>query len=129
MPDRVSAQQLVERANARVTALSPSEVAEQMKQPGVLLVDIRDVRERQREGFVQGAMHVPRGMLEFWIDPDSPYHKPALVEADALIIHCNKGWRSALATATLLDMGYTEVAHLDGGFDRWRSEGQPVTMP
>ncbi len=126
MADRVSAQQLVERANARVTALSPAEVADRIKQDGVLLVDLRDVRERKREGFVEGAMHVPRGMLEFWVDPDSPYHKPALAEADTLILHCNKGWRSALAAATLMDMGYTRVAHMDGGFDRWQSEGQPV---
>jgi len=126
MADRVSAQQLVERANARVTALSPAEVADRIKQEGVLLVDLRDVRERKREGFIDGAMHVPRGMLEFWVDPDSPYHKPALAEADALILHCNKGWRSALAAATLMDMGYTQVAHMDGGFDYWRSEGLPV---
>jgi rhodanese-related sulfurtransferase len=61
-------------------------------------------------------------MLEFWIDPDSPYHKPELAQADSLILHCNKGWRSALATATLLDMGLENVAHMDGGFERWRTE-------
>ena len=126
MSTRINVQTLVERANARVTALSPASVAERITQPGVLLVDLRDVRERKREGFIEGAMHVPRGMLEFWIDPESPYHKPALVEADSLILHCNKGWRSALAAATLLDMGYTEVAHMDGGFDRWQNDGHPV---
>ncbi|GAB3684794.1 rhodanese-like domain-containing protein [Salinisphaera aquimarina] len=122
MPVNVSAQELVARANARITALSPTEVVERRRDPGVLLVDIRDVRERKREGAIAGALHVPRGMLEFWVDPDSPYHKPALAEADSLILHCNKGWRSALAAATLQDMGCDNVAHMAGGFDRWRDE-------
>lgn len=122
MTIKTTAATLVARADARVTALSPEEVARRIKDDGVLLVDIRDVRERKREGYVPGSMHVPRGMLEFWVDPDSPYHKPELAEADSLILHCNKGWRSALAAATLLDMGLDNVAHMAGGFDRWRSE-------
>jgi rhodanese-related sulfurtransferase len=122
MAVQTTARELVARAEARVCTLSPAEVAERLDKAGTLLVDLRDVRERQREGVIPGALHVPRGMLEFWIDPDSPYHKPALSEAHALILHCNKGWRSALAAATLLDMGCNNVAHMAGGFDRWRRE-------
>ena len=126
MANTVSARELVARAEARVTTLTPAEVAERRGRPGTLLVDIRDVRERAREGYVPGALHVPRGMLEFWVDPDSPYHKRELGEAEALILHCNKGWRSALAAATLQDMGLTAVAHMDGGFERWRDDGFEV---
>lgn len=123
MPVKVSARELVARAEARVTALSPADVERRQQEQGVLLVDLRDVRERKREGVIAGALHVPRGMLEFWVDPDSPYHKQELAAADTLILHCNKGWRSALAAATLMDMGCDNVAHMDGGFDRWQQEG------
>ncbi|MES1927991.1 Rhodanese domain-containing protein [Salinisphaera dokdonensis CL-ES53] len=119
MPITKSASQLVDDARARIVSLTPEEVASQRDLPGVILVDLRDVRERQREGYIRGSMHVPRGMLEFWVDPDSPYHKPELAKAESLILYCNKGWRSALAAATLLDMGLEQVADLDGGFTRW----------
>lgn len=122
MTIKTSAATLVARAEARVTTLSPEQVAQRIQEDGVLLVDIRDVRERKREGRIPGSMHVPRGMLEFWVDPDSPYHKPELMQAKSLILHCNKGWRSALAAATLMDMGLDNVAHMDGGFGRWQSE-------
>lgn len=122
MPLKTTAQELVARAQARVTTLDPAEVDRRRKQPGVLVVDIRDVRERAREGYIPGALHAPRGMLEFWVDPDSPYHKAELGAADALILHCNKGWRSALAAAALEDMGVENVAHMDGGFDRWQQD-------
>ena len=126
MPIHTSVHTLVARAQQRVTSLSPDAVAARRHDEGVLLVDLRDVRERKREGYIPDSLHVPRGMLEFWIDPDSPYHKPVLAEAETLILYCNKGWRSALATATLLDMGLTEVAHMDGGFDRWRREAHDI---
>jgi rhodanese-related sulfurtransferase len=71
-------------------------------------------------------LHVPRGMLEFWVDPESPYHKPELAQAQALILYCNKGWRSALAAATLQDMGLGDVAHMDGGFDRWAEQQREI---
>ena len=119
MPITKSAHQLVDDARARIVSLTPEEVASQRDLPGVVLVDLRDVRERKREGYIRGSMHVPRGMLEFWVDPDSPYHKPELASAESLILYCNKGWRSALAAATLLDMGLEQVADLDGGFTRW----------
>ncbi|MES1926638.1 rhodanese-like domain-containing protein [Salinisphaera sp. T31B1] len=129
MPIKTTAATLVARANERVTTLSPEEVARRRGEPGVLVVDLRDVRERKREGYIPGALHVPRGMLEFWIDPESPYHKPELANADSLILHCNKGWRSALAAATLMDMGLEDVAHMDGGFDRWQREGYETAEP
>lgn len=122
MPVTKSAQQLVDSARERIVSLTPQEVATQRDLPGVLLVDLRDVRERKREGFVPGSLHVPRGMLEFWVDPDSPYHKPELARAESLILYCNKGWRSALAAATLKDMGLEDVADMAGGFERWRNE-------
>jgi rhodanese-related sulfurtransferase len=119
MPITKSVHELVEEAQSRIVSLTPEEVATQRDLPGVLLVDLRDVRERKREGHVPGSMHVPRGMLEFWIDPASPYHQPELTEAESLILYCNRGWRSALATATLLDMGCEHVADMEGGFTRW----------
>lgn len=126
MTIKTTAAELVARAEARVTTLSPAQVIQRRQEDGVLLVDIRDVRERKREGHIPGALHVPRGMLEFWVDPDSPYHKAELAQAKSLILHCNKGWRSALATATLLDMGMANVAHMAGGFEQWRAEGHEI---
>jgi len=117
-----SARELVANAERRITTLSPRDVEARLQRPGVLLVDIRDIRERKREGVISGALHAPRGMLEFWVDPDSPYHKSAFADADEIILHCNRGWRSALATAALQDMGVDNIAHMDGGFDRWRDE-------
>ena len=96
---------------------------------GALLVDLRDVREVRREGKIPGSYHVPRGMLEFWVDPDSPYHRQALTSADRLVLYCNLGWRSALAARALQDMGITGVSHLGVGFDGWRSAGEPIEEP
>ncbi len=93
------------------------------------LVDLRDVRELQREGRIPGALHCPRGMLEFWLDPESPYHKPALGGDRKLVFFCAAGWRSALATKTAQDMGRANVAHIDGGFTAWREAGGPVEDP
>ena len=84
----------------------------------VLLVDIRDIRELEREGRIPGSTHVPRGMLEFWIHPDSPYFKDYFDAADRVILHCNRGWRSALAAKALQDIGL-EVAHMSGGYSEW----------
>ena len=119
-------QALVARAEQSVTSLSPQEVQQRRSQEGVLLVDLRDIRELKREGKIPGALHVPRGMLEFWIDPDSPYYKPAFEAADELILYCNKGWRSALAVESLLSMGCEEVAHLAGGLESWLEQGGDI---
>jgi rhodanese-related sulfurtransferase len=93
--------------------------------PNVVVVDIRDVRERQRGGFVPGSFHAPRGMIEFWVDPDSPYFKPIFGEDKQFVFHCASGWRSALTVQTLKNMGF-EAAHLREGFSTWEGQGGPV---
>jgi len=120
---RKSSKQLVEEANARIKTLSLDEAKERLGQPGVLFVDIRDVRELEREGVIPGALHAPRGMLEFWVDPDSPYFKPAFAENSEIILYCQSGWRSALATAALQDMGVAGVSHIGGGYGGWKKDG------
>lgn len=118
--------QLVEAANARITTIPAGEAKTLLGDPGVQFVDIRDVRELEREGMVPGAFHAPRGMLEFWVDPDSPYFKPVFGEDKRFVLYCQSGWRSALATATLQDMGLANVAHVDGGFRAWKDAGGEV---
>lgn len=113
---------LLARAEEKVKALSPSEVKEHLNSKGVLLVDIRDIREVEREGKIAGSVHVPRGMLEFWIDPESPYFKEFFKDAEDIVLHCNKGWRSALATYTLMEMGIENVCHMEGGFTQWAED-------
>jgi len=119
---------LVAEAEAEIETISV-EAAGAAVEDGALLVDLRDVRELKREGKIPGAVHAPRGMLEFWIDPDSPYHREVLSSADRLILYCNLGWRSALAAKSLQDMGLTNVAHLAGGYDAWKADGGPVEEP
>ncbi len=92
----------------------------------VQFVDLRDVRELERDGVIPGAFHAPRGMLEFWACADSPYHKPVFSSGRKLVLFCAAGWRSALATKTLQDMGFDDVGHIDGGFDAWKRSGAPV---
>lgn len=117
--------ELVERAESEIVTLSVEE-AEAAQSSGALLVDLRDVREVKREGKIVGSYHAPRGMLEFWVDPESPYHHEALTSADNLVLYCNLGWRSALAAKTLQDMGFTNVSHIAGGMNAWKNEGGPV---
>ena len=111
--------QLLAQAESEIEALSPAEVDARLANEGTLLVDLRDVRELKREGKIPESVHVPRGMLEFWIDPDSPYYKDFFADSKEIILHCNKGWRSALATKTLQDMGFDNVKHMTGGFGLW----------
>ncbi len=113
---------MVAEAETQVTALSPVEVDEKLRQSSVLLVDLRDVRELKREGKIPDSLHVPRGMLEFWIDPESPYYNSEFDKAEEIILYCNKGWRSALAAQTLQSMGIEKVSHMQGGMERWQSE-------
>lgn len=118
---------LVDEAMAQVRTYSVAEVLARLEEAAVQLVDIRDVRELEREGTVPKAFNAPRGMLEFWVDPDSPYYKPALGdESREYILFCGAGWRSALACKTLQDMGMRNVAHIDGGFAAWVKGGAPV---
>ena len=92
------------------------------------IVDIRDVRELDRDGMIPGALHAPRGMLEFWVDPESPYFKEIFGEDKKFVFHCASGWRSALSVATMQDMGF-EAAHLREGFSTWEKQGGPVEFP
>jgi len=120
---------LVEDAEKQVQTLTPAEVEQRLQQEGVLLVDLRDVRELKREGSIPQSLHVPRGMLEFWIDPDSPYYRTEFQQAKELILYCNKGWRSALAALSLQNMGIEKVAHMQGGMERWQVEIGKINCP
>jgi rhodanese-related sulfurtransferase len=118
---------LVDEAMAQVKTYSVEEVRARLGDRKLRLVDIRDVRELQHEGTVPGSFHAPRGMLEFWVDPGSPYFKPVFGDENReYVLFCGAGWRSALAAKTLQDMGMDNVAHIDGGFTEWRKKGAPV---
>lgn len=119
-------QALVDEAMAEVRTLTLDEAKAMHGDPDVVFVDIRDVRELERAGMIPNAVHAPRGMLEFWIDPASPYHKPVFAEAKTFVFYCAAGWRSALATKTVQDMGLAPVCHIDGGFGAWSKAGLPV---
>lgn len=126
MPITKGFRALVDEAMAQIKNYSVEEVRARLADPRVQLVDIRDVRELAA-GTVVGAYHAPRGMLEFWVDPASPYHKPLFAdEGREFILFCGAGWRSALATKTLQDMGMTNVAHMDGGYTEWVKQGGPT---
>lgn len=118
---------LVDEAMAKVRTYSVAQVRERLGQADLQLVDIRDVRELQAEGTVPGSYHAPRGMLEFWVDPESPYFKKVFAdEGKEFVLFCGAGWRSALAAKTLQDMGMTNVAHIDGGYTEWVQQGGPT---
>ena len=123
-----SSQAMLEEALAAITTVSAAEAKALKLREDVVLVDLRDPRELQREGRVPGAFHCPRGMLEFWIDPASPYHKPVFGEDKTFVFFCAAGWRSALATHTAQRMGLKPVAHIDGGFAAWRDAGGDVEL-
>jgi rhodanese-related sulfurtransferase len=127
MPITKGFRALVDEAMAQVKTYSVQEVRERLGQPGLQVIDIRDVRELQAEGTVPGSYHAPRGMLEFWADPASPYFKKVFAEdGREFVLFCGAGWRSALAAKTLQDMGLANVAHIDGGFTEWVKQGAPV---
>ena len=118
---------LVDEAMAQVRTYSVEEVRVRMEQGDLQIVDIRDIRELQSEGTVPGSYHAPRCMLEFWVDPESPYHKKIFAdESREFVLFCGAGWRSALAAKTLQDMGMSNVAHIDGGFGEWKKQGGPT---
>ncbi len=125
-PLKKSARQLVDDAMARVHTLSLPQAQAAHAQGAHLFVDLRDVRELEREGVIPGAVHAPRGMLEFWVDPESPYFHKAFADGKPLVLFCAAGWRSALAAQTLLDMGVENVSHIEGGFSGWKAAGAPV---
>lgn len=117
---------LLDEANAVVEVVSPGEAATLLDDENTIFVDLRDPREVEREGRIPGARHCPRGMLEFWIDPESPYHKPYFASGKNFVFFCAGGWRSALAAKTAKDMGLEPVRHILGGFTAWRDAGLPT---
>ena len=120
-----TAAQMVAEARARITEVETADLIARLDDPDTVIVDIRDIRERRR-GFIPGSHHCPRGMLEFWVDPDSPYFKDMFDQpGKSYVFHCASGWRSALSVATLQDMGF-DAAHLKDGFSSWQAEGGPV---
>ena len=120
---------MVAEANREVKVLSVEEARELLGRPDVNFIDLRDIRELAKTGRIPGAHHIPRGMLEFWIDPKSPYHKPLFDEDKTYVFYCAGGWRSALSAKTAQDMGLKPVAHIDGGFGAWAEKGYPVEPP
>lgn len=117
---------LVAEAKSRIENLDADAVQRELRSGDAILVDIRDAAEREETGSIPGAMHIPRGMLEFRADTTSPYHREPLDPGKRVILHCASGGRSALAAQTLQEMGYEHVAHLDGGFNAWKEAGKPV---
>jgi rhodanese-related sulfurtransferase len=118
--------QLCAEAEAEIETLTPEQAMAAMKDPDVQLIDIRDVRELWRDGGIPGAHHAPRGMLEFWVDPESPYAKELFQSGKKFVFFCAGGLRSALATKAVQDMGLTPVAHIAGGFGAWKEKGGPI---
>ncbi len=122
--------QLVAEAEQHIRSLSSVELEKKLETQNetLLLIDLRDVREVKKEGRIPGSLHIPRGMLEFWIDPDSPYYRAEFDKAEELILYCNKGWRSALAVQSLQTMGVENVSHLQGGMEQWQQDNGRVEI-
>lgn len=121
--------ELIDEARGRITNLTPSEVAAELEADEALLVDLREPRELEDNGVIPGAVHAPRGMLEFWADPTSPYHRSEFDPERRTLLYCASGGRSALATATLQQLGYRDIAHLDGGIKAWIAAGEATVTP
>ena len=125
----LKASEMVAAARARIDEVETPDLIAQLNDPDLVVVDIRDIRERQRSGYIPGSVHAPRGMIEFWVDPDSPYHQPVFAQSGKrYVFHCASGWRSALTVAPLQDMGFP-AAHLREGFSTWAELGGPVEHP
>lgn len=129
MKIRKGFKQLLAEANIEIQTLTAQDSIKLVGEPSVLFVDLRDPREMEREGRIPGAFACTRGMLEFWIDPESPYHKLVFSESRRFVFFCAGGWRSALAAKTARDMGLENVAHVEGGFGAWKQAGGPVEAP
>lgn len=117
---------IVADAKGRIDNLGPQQVAAELESSEVLLVDLREPMELQESGVIPGAVHAPRGMLEFWADPTSPYHRSEFDPERRTLLYCASGGRSALATDTLQRLGYRDIAHLDGGLKAWIGTGHPT---
>ena len=120
--------QMVDEAKSRIRTIGLEEARTRLGRDDVVFVDLRDVRELEREGMIPGAFHCPRGMLECWIDPDSPYHKDVFASGKEFVFYCNGAWRSALAADVAQQMGLPRVVEMEGGFTAWKSAGLPVAQ-
>ena len=124
-----SSQTLVEEAKKSIKTLNSSEVKQLIENNEISLIDIRDIRELWKEGTIENSKHIPRGMLEFWLDPNSSYYEANKIkDIKKMVLFCALGWRSALAAKTLVDMGFENVAHVDGGFDALKKSGLKVVQ-
>lgn len=123
---KIGYQALIAQAMAEIETIALEKAQTLLGDPNTVFVDIRDVRELERDGMIPNALHAPRGMLEFWVDPESPYFKPIFGEGKNLILYCASAWRSALATQTLQKMGVPKVSHLEGGFGSWKKAQLPT---
>ncbi len=123
---KVTHQDLIEAALKEVDTLSTHEAVKLLESEEAVFVDIRDPRELEREGKIPGAVHAPRGMLEFWVDPTSPYYREVFGSGKRFVFYCQSGWRSALATKAVQDMGLTPVCHIGDGFRGWKDSGAPT---
>ncbi len=122
----VGYKELVDEAEERIESISAQQALNEYSSADVVFVDLRDVRELKREGKIPGAFHCPRGLLEFWIDPQSPYHNTVFAADKRFVFYCNLGWRSALAADIAQKMGLKNVCHVDGGFEAWKQAGGAV---
>lgn len=123
---KIGYRQLIEEAEREIETISVEDAKALLNDPDVVMVDLRDIRELAREGKIPSSFHAPRGMLEFWVDPESPYFQPIFGEAKRFVFYCKSGWRSALAAQAVQRMGLVNVCHIGGGFDDWRDAGGPV---
>jgi rhodanese-related sulfurtransferase len=127
MTTRIGYRQLIDEAMARIKTIGVDEATALLGNDDVIFVDLRDVRELDKTGIIPGAVHAPRGMLEFWVDPNSPYHRDVFSSGKRFVFYCAAGWRSALATDTVRRMGLESVCHIDGGFGAWKKAGAKTT--
>ena len=122
-----SSQQLVKEAQKNIKTLKSDEIKRLLENNEITLIDVRDIRELWKEGTIENSKHIPRGMLEFWLDPESTYYQANKIQnIKKMVLFCALGWRSALATKSLVEMGFTNVAHVDGGFDALKKSGLKV---
>ena len=125
---KIGYQALIDNAMEVIETIPLDKAQALLADSKTVFVDIRDVRELEREGMIPNALHAPRGMLEFWVDPESPYYKPIFGEGKRLVLYCASAWRSALATETLQRMGVPYVCHLEGGFSAWKKASLPTVQ-
>ena len=124
-----SSQQLVKEAQKNIETLNSDEIKKLLENNEITLIDVRDIRELWKEGTIENSKHIPRGMLEFWLDPESTYYQANKIkDVKKMVLFCALGWRSALATKSLVDMGFKNVAHVDGGFDALKKSGLKVVI-